>query len=542
MKKVLCAILSLCLMLTMLAGCGSKKNSGSDAPKETTVVDGKKMLGNMYVEGDQIVKDPVTFHLMSSYETRQQNFEDMDLFKEMEEKTNVNIEWELITSTDWDQKKNLKLASGTYPDAFFAGITDQDVTKYAPQGIFIPLDDLIDQYAPNLKRTFEQHPDFEASCRATDGKIYSLSTLIVDPGAYNPDQLFINKTWLDKLGLKVPTTMDEFHDVLTAFKNDDPNGNGKPDEIPFSARFDNYIQGMGSMFGAYGRPDVGGRGLYSHFVVEDGDKVVFTADKEEYKKAISELHKFFEEGLFDEEVFTQDVKEYFAKGKTEEMTLGSFVLWNRGNMVGPERVGDYVAVPPMKGTDAEPVWLKEVNGNSPATCFAITNQCENPEILVRWIDQFFDEETSVRAGWGPIVKNENGPASFEAGATDQSFDDYRYENAPIWGPCAIYEDFYGRVVDMPEMMTEKVDIMNESYAKYMTVSSLPPLKFTQEESDWFVANGVDINNYVKDHQAHWLLEGGIEEEWDEYISGLKALNLDKHVEMMTTAYNRYLGK
>ncbi len=538
MKKNLCILLAVALMLTSTVGCGSNSKANEYTPKEITVVDGKEMVDNMYVEGYPIVKDKVTINLMGIYETRQTYFEDMELFKEIEERTNVDINWELIPQTDWDQKKNLKLASGTYPDAFYGGITDHDITKYAPQGIFIPLDDLIDKYAPNIKKIFEKYPAYEKSCRSTDGKIYSLSRIYVDPGAYNPDQLFINKKWLDKLGLEVPTTMDEFYNVLMAFKTKDPNGNNKADEIPFTGRFNHFIQGYHSLFGAYGRPDFTGKGMYSHFIVEDGNKVVFTADKEEYRTAIRELHKFFKDGLFDQEIFTQDVKQYFAKGKTEDVTVGSFMLWNRGNMVGPERAKDYVPVPPLKGSDADPVWIKEMSGNSPVTEFAITSQCKYPEIIIRWIDQFFDEELSVRAAWGPIVKSENGPATFAVRNTDQSFDDYRFKNAPIFGPCVVYEDYYGRVVEMPDSMVEKYEIMKEHYEKYMTATSITGLKLTPEETEWFTANAVDINNYVNDHQARWLLEGGVDEEWDKYIEGLKALNIDKHIEMMTEAYNR----
>ncbi len=543
MKKLVVLALCVVMSMSMVVGCGGGSDSQSVADAEVTVVDGKEMLGNMYLEGDKIVEETVTFDLMSTYETRQTNFGEMDLFIELEEKSNVDIEWELVATSDWTQKKNLKLASGTYPDAFFSGITDTDVSTYAQQGVFIELDELIANYAPNIQAILDKYPDYKASCTATDGKIYSLSTIIVDPGAYNPDQLFINKTWLDELGLEVPKTMDDFYNVLTAFKNDDPNGNGVADEIPYSARFDNYIQGIHSLFGAYGRIDVTGRGFYNHFVVEEDGNLVFTADTEEYKTAITELHKYFEEGLFDQEIFTQDSKQYFAKGQTEEMTLGAFTLWNSENMVGVDRADDYIPLSPMTGPDGDIIWTEELSGNSPSTTFAITNQCENPEILIRWVDQFFAEELSVAAGWGPISEAAEGEvAAFEAGQVGQGFDDYRYQQAPIWGPLAVYEDYYERVVETPEMMSSKVSIMEEYYAEYMTNATLPILKFTEEETDWFSTTGGDIVNHIADYQSKWLLNGGIEEEWDAYIEGLEQLNVEQHVEHMNAAYDRYVNQ
>ncbi len=538
MKRTLSFLLASTMVLSALASCGGNQAPTPQTPTEVSVVDGKEMLGNMYLEGEKILEEPMTFQFMSFYETRQTAFGDMAFFQEIAQRTNVNIQWELVPTADWSQKKNLKLASGVYPDAFFAGMTNTDVTTYSAQGVLIPLDDLIEKYAPNITALFQQYPEYKASCTAIDGKIYSLSSWIVDPGGYNPDQLFINKTWLDNLGLPVPTTTEEFYEVLTAFKNDDPNGNGIQDEIPFSARYNNYIQGFHSLFGSYGRVDFSGNGSYSHFVVED-DKLVFTANQPEYKTAVTELHRYFAAGLFDQEIFTQDTKQYFAKGKTEEMTLGAFVLWNAGNMVGPEREGDYVPVAPLIGPDGHQIWTRETSGNSASTTFAITNQCTNPEVLIRWLDAYLDPDVAIEAAWGPTQGE--APKSFTQGGEGQSFDDYRYQQAPIWGPSVVPEDYYGTLVETPEMMLSKMEIMEEYYLPYMTNHSLPPLKMTQEEQDWFAGTGADINNLINDNQAKWLLNGGIESEWDTYVAQLEKLGIDQHIAYMQAAYDRYLS-
>ena len=120
----------------------------------------------------------------------------------------------------------------------------------------------------------------------------------------NPDNLFINKKWLDKLGLEMPTTTDEFYQVLKAFKNGDPNGNGKADEIPFSF-LGNYANvDINSLFGSWGvidRPE--------HVMIKDGE-VLFTPAEDGYKQGLVFFRKLYAEGLIDGEAFTHNMQQY----------------------------------------------------------------------------------------------------------------------------------------------------------------------------------------------------------------------------------------
>lgn len=526
-----------------MTGCGvSKSTEESKATTSTeTVKDG--MLGNMYVEGYPIVKDKITYNIVSSFDSRQDQFQNMEFFKKLEEQSNIHIEWTLIEGQDFTQKKNLMLASGDYPDAFFMGINDTDLNMYVEQDVFIPMKELIELYAPNIQKTFEERPDYERLCTYFDGDIYSLGSANEDPCQYNPDQLFIYKPWLDKLGLEVPTTIDEFYNVLKAFKEQDPNGNGKADEIPFSAQFNNAIRGFHSLFGAFGRIDTAfGGDPTSHLVIEDG-QVVFTADKPEYKEAVKFFHKCFAEGLFDQEIFTQDGKQYFAKGKTETPTLGAFVLWNADNMAGPDRKDDYIPVAPLKGPDGHQQWtsFNRNNGTIQGTTFAITSSCENPEALIRWVDQFYDKKTSVEACWGPIEQGEDGMYRFVTPPEGQSFDEYRYNQSPVWPPAAVFESDYDTFVEMPSLIKNKADVKKEYYDEFLTGQTLPYIRFNKEETEWNAAQGNDIINYTNDMLAKWLINGGIDEEWDDYIKQLEKLNLEEHIKLMQTAYERETG-
>ena len=211
--------------------------------------------------------------------------EKMDIFRIMEEKTNVHLNFEQIPQADWEEKVLLTLNGGVdLPDALYSGysLTSTQLLQFGGQGLLLPLNDLIDQYMPNFKAKLEAHPEVKAAITAPDGNIYSLPFCRFDGlTGQIPSNMFINKVWLDKLGLEVPTTIEELETVLTAFKENDCNGNGDPDdEIPMTFKFEGSQRDLGGLFGMFGYAD----NLYGgqhHFCVDDG-KVIYTPATEGY--------------------------------------------------------------------------------------------------------------------------------------------------------------------------------------------------------------------------------------------------------------------
>ena len=213
-KRFLASLLALQMAVCLLlSGCGAAPSNSSSGANKIA----------MNEEGLPIVDEKVTFHMVAPIDPAQAPFEEMAFFKELEERTNVHIEWELIPAADFAQKKNLILAGKDYPDAFFMGIDENDIERYAPQGVFLELDDLIAQYCPRLTKIFEDYPIYKSVCTATNGKVYGLANANAGSLYYNVDQMFINKAWLDSLGLPIPETTDDLYNPLKAFKTQDPN-------------------------------------------------------------------------------------------------------------------------------------------------------------------------------------------------------------------------------------------------------------------------------------------------------------------------------
>lgn len=282
------------------------------------------------------------------------------LVKKMNEAMGVTIEWNCVAGDTLTEKKNLLLNTGSdLPDALMAAsLTDYELITYGASGLLIPLEDYINKETmPNLMSVVEQRPNLLATATMPDGHIYSLPNISEMGFTYSdgndyyigaiPQFTAINKDWLAAVGMDMPKTIDELHDVLVAFKEQDCNGNGDPnDEIPLSFMFGHWCAGMTTLFSAFGFTDYNDQ----HRAIKDG-KVYYQAATENYKTAVKYFHEWYKEGLIDIEAFSQDDSQYIAKGSGEHARLGVFTWWEIPEVVGKERAASYEYLPFL--TDAK---------------------------------------------------------------------------------------------------------------------------------------------------------------------------------------------
>lgn len=513
---------------TILAGCSSDKS----ASEET-----KKVNVKMNATGLPIVDKTVTLNFVSPKSSLAPNFADMTIFKELQKTTNVQIKWNNIPGDGYQEKKNLLLASGDLPDAFYnSGFSDLDIQKYAKDGTIIPLDDLIDKYMPNLKKRLEERPELKKVITAPDGHIYSLPRAEEMDLVGLPNTMYINKKWLDKLGLKMPTTLDEYHDVLKAFQDKDANGNGKKDEIGLTYLFNGWCGNFGDMIAAFGVPDNN-----DHRIVRDG-KVIFTAVQPEYKEAIEYYHKWVKEGIIDPEATTQDTAKMFAKGKSKDETLGSFIWWENTEMVGTDRQNDYAVLPPLVGPKGKPIVGHSNYSEYGRDAFVITKADKYPEITSRWVDQLYAPKESAQVNWGPIgevyKEDGNGMLVNKELPAGVAMGEYRQKVAP-GGPFIVLKQDFGKVVDMEPRAKERLQILDKYYRPYEEKENYPQVFFSQEDSQRINQLQTDITQFVNQKQAHWLQDGGIEKEWDSYVKQLDQMGLPELMKLYQKGLNNF---
>lgn len=537
MKKKIVAIgLAVMTGMTSIAGCVPKAES--NAQKETQV---EASADNFNKTGLPILKEPQSVTI-TAITKKNKNFKELKFFQNMEDSTNVLVNWNMNAREGWEEKKSLLFAGNDLPDAFYGynTLTDIEIVKYGSQGLLIPLNDLMEQYAPNFMHVLEVNPTYRAQITAPDGNIYALPTISqLSPTTHS--KFFMNKTWLDQLGLPVPDTLEAFEQTLLAFKENDMNGNGNPnDEIPFLFRSEDLNQqNLAPLFGSFGQLDD-----YSHFVVDDNGQVVYTPVTEPFKDGIAYFHRLYSQGLLDQEGFTHDSNVYVAKIQDPAKIVGGFLGWSRNSTAGANK-DDYVAIAPLKSADGKQIWKPVDSQITSKGSFAITKEAKNPEVLMRWIDESYESENSLQLDQGlfgvTLEKTAEGTYRYlplpEGRMLDEQIHDYSPGND---GVMALLKETIEKL-ELNENLQERVDL-DAFYAPYNVPMKnvFPNILFATEEVGRLAALKTDIEANVKKNYARWISEGGIEEEWDTYIKQLEQMNLKEFVQIYQTAYDRYM--
>jgi len=425
-------------------------------------------------------------------------------------------------------------------------VSGTDIVKYAPQGMFLELDGLIEQYCPRLSQVLEDMPQFKAACiNPEDGKLYSIGRAVEREVKDYGAMYYINKTWLDQLNLKVPETTDEFYTVLKAFKEQDPNGNGEADEIPFGF-YGNLAKPQtaymyGDLFGAFGYPDTSGSTFPHTLKDEATGEIIYVPIQEEYKEAIAFYSKFVQEGLWDKEGFTYtDLSPYTAKGNNDPQLLGCFSAFSNNFIIAPEYVEDYVPLPPLKGPDGTQAWMRcaSDNHNISGTIFAVSAAAKGKEeAVMRWLDEHFEPEMSIQLFLGPIgttlQKDDSGYITYVDTPDGMTYSEFRYGNAPVHVPSVISTSDWGKTIEVMLEDASKLPTAKEVYGPYLKYADLY-VRPTQAQTDFLLSTGKDIVEYVNKMQVKWLTEGGVEAEWDSYLKELEKLGIQEYIEMAKT--------
>ena len=488
--------------------------------------------------GLPVVDEKITLTFSGEKAPLAPEYDSMSLVRDWEKDTNIDIRWDNLPTTVYQEKKNLLLAGGDLPDAFYnTGFTDEEIVRYGANGTLLPLEDLISAHAPNLSALLEERPDIRAALTAPDGHIYSLPKVEELGIGAVPFFWSINTAWLDELGLEMPSSVEEYEAVLRAFKTEDPNGNGQADEIPLSFMNDWWCADVGDLFAAIsGMPD-----NPDHRIVRD-DTVIYTAAQEEYREAIATLHRWYADGLIDAEAFTQTDAQYLAKGQGRTPVLGSFVWWETEEVVGAEHADDYRLMAPLSGPAGQLVGRS--NGSDIGrNGFAITRANEYPAATMRWVDRLYDPTMSAQVSWGPIGeglrKNEDGVLVSMLDQGSESASEVRQKIAPD-GPRAILADQFGTLVEPEPRAAQRMKDLEEIYLPHIEPQSMPPVLLTVEEVQRLSALDTEITALVEKKKAEWIVRGGIEEEWDEYVAQLEDIGLEEYVGIYQAAYDRYL--
>ena len=483
------------------------------------------------------------------------------IFKRLQEDTNVEIEWTAIQGDQWGDKITLAMANlDTLTDFIFtAGFGDNDLLRYADQGVIIPLEEYIDAYMPNLKAVFDKFPEYRKMSTDSEGHIWALpwieqlgseKTAIQTVG----DMSFINKKWLDFLGLEVPATIDEFEQVLIAFRDHaselQAEFNIDGSIIPMSCIVNDgnqdpalLINGFGE---GYGDCDQG-----RHIAVTDDKKVICTATQQGYKDGIAWLHSLHEEGLIDPEAFTQEWSTYVSKGKSGR--YGVCFSWDVANIV--DDFSGWVPLPALTADtrNITPENASFTSGYDRGRC-VVTAVAENPALICAWMDQMYDPFQSPQNNWGTYGEDDDFDI-FELGENAQG--ERMLKHAPlgdaspvevreaeaVGGPLAVLDEYYDVYVTCPDDAKYRLDWIKDYYTPDMNTKYVYPNVFMSQEDTEELSNlQADITKTINATRSDWIMNGFTDAEWDEYLKSLDAYGLNDMLEIFQKYLDDYYAE
>ena len=557
-------------MAVSLAACGKQAeetgNAGSAANTENTGnADTQASSGTGSVEvnetGYPITSEEITVTAAGPMPSGCEDWSQLAVIDEYANRLGIRLDCDFY-ETDWETQLTLKVAGDELPDMLIGcSMNVSDVNEWGGEGYFLDLSQYMD-LMPNLKAYFDQYPELEAYCTTSDGHIYGLPKLKVDM----TDRLtrsFINKQWLDNLGLSMPTSIDEYYDVLVAFKEQDANGNGDPDdEIPllFTSDSGGYTALEKTLLDAYG--------IFTtdpNYVLQadESGKVELANINDTYKEYLKFMHRLYAEGLMEQEAFTITGDEITTKQQGD--VYGSFGCGSAPFVMANKDISYDANWMALSGMSSELHPKREASIASPvqnSILVAVNGNTEYPEALARFIDYFYTEEGMLSATKGyegvtfdmvqdDLLGKEVPQMRVPDGYT--SGEEFRYKGAVLNEALNLVERNIDRqamfesdreVLENPEFVEQygwAARVIDAFKADGVTgVEAYPVVSYTSDEVEERGAVYKDITTYLKQARAQFITgELDLDKDWDTYVNTLNQMNLGRLLEIEQAAYDRY---
>ncbi|MDC7233617.1 MAG: extracellular solute-binding protein [Spirochaetales bacterium] len=505
-----------------------------------------------------IVDKPLAMTIMLSNVTQlDKDWQNNDASAFMEEVTGIQMTYNVVPNLD--QARKLAITSDTMPDIFMGETKSSDIMQNGPEGYYLPLNKLIEDHAPAIKKNFEEYPLLKKVITTPDGTIYGLPSVNDDfHGAFG-QKMWINRTWLENLKLEMPQTTEEFYKVLIAFRDQDPNGNGIQDEIPWTGSKTGWFTKIpGALLNSFLYVNEINGGLY----LQNG-RIHQAYTDSRYRDALALTARFYAEDLLDPMALTQSQKNLMDTAEKKGDNILGVVnsgYWGIFTKNGGEsgRYKEYDLVPPLigpEGVQTSGYYMKIIKD-----CFVISSSCKSPEAAIKWADYIATPEGAWntqfgREGLGWIRPPEgavglNGlPALFIRLNPQESGANWGFDPvAPRFQPAsqrlgemkAPPEEYYNPSKVMTRLSAEVL----EKYVDHKPDESMimPPVYLTAEETTLVNENIDRINDYI-DKSTVAFITGSmdIETEWDMYLEELENRGLARILELYQKAYNRQFG-
>ncbi len=572
-SKWLC--LMLCLLLTtsiVLAGCGKKEDTGkNDSQKTPSMTDGTKedtsngdtsdeesTTGDGAQGSEGTTGEPEQWTLPLTEEKKEisvwrtysnqyvEDLNDLPTIQKIEERTNVHVNWITVSMMEASEKFGLMLASGELPDVMAGGTYTGGNQKGIDDGVFLDCDDLVKSYMPNYLAIATVNDDIRKKLTASDGKFHILKCVFGNNQVMASEEqawngLAIRKDWLDELNLEVPATIDEWHDVLVAFRDQ------KGAEAPLSTGQYGYTM-MEPFLTAYG--------VASEFYTKPDGTIGYGPMEEGYRQWIELFRAWYAEGLIDPNFITTGFGGLFGASDEavyNDKTGGFNVSWNYladgfyENGKYPNDSIEVVAVenPVLNKGDAPKVFYTP---NITAGDNIISATCKDPILVAKWLDYWYTKEAMELNHYGiegeTYTTDGNGNYEF----TDLILNNPEGYTSPdalslysVAGPAALgfynWEYMNFLYPNLEPKLAGKVLWTGQDRSMLLNVDDM-----TYDEQIEFNSIYTDVQTLVQESTVKYIIGAESMDSYDSFVQKLHDYGIDKCLAIRQAQADRYSSR
>lgn len=556
-KRVVAFLLTGAIAATVLSSCNSKPASTPNTPASGSTVAGSpvdlsKMEDNMKLTdapAEEITlpinSDGIELSYFAMPEphvvSKMKGYSEMVAFQEAEKRTGVKIKWREESYTDPKQKMNLMFSTGETEDIVWDAHIHASggPKKLLDEGLIISLNKYIELYAPNLKKLLAETPGLLEQISTDDGRIFMFPEIRLDQITRSNSGFAIRQDWLDKAKLPIPTTIEEWYETLKTFQDMDINGNGKKDEYFVSLGKNKTSQSITNFTVAYG--------ILDGFFIKDG-VVKFGEYEPEYKEYVTEMAKWYKEGLLDPEFSTQDSKLFDSKmtNDTGAAYYGS-LSGNLGKFLSAKKDDpnyNLTALPMPKAPDGKIYVAVNAYGKLVPHGASISATNKNIIETVKWLDWHYSEEGHELFNWG--IEGQ----AFEIVDGKKQFTDLIMNNPDGLSMEEAAAKYAGGVISqMPVINDPDVFVQLKSLPQQKAASALwsvadtsmilPALYFSEEATRENANIMSEVNTYVAEQYNKYVM--GIEsiDTFDQFRARLKDMGIEKVLTSYQESYDKY---
>ena len=466
------------------------------------------------------------------------NWEDFDCYKQLEEQTNVHIDFESVSFESYLSSYNIYIAAGDYADLLInvEGSYVGGTTAALDEGVIVDLTPFLEEYAPDYNAFLNSDPKLREGAYNADDQVLKFIAAYDVPGIKNGS--IVRGDWLEQLGVEV-TDIDSLHAYLLAAK--DLFGADTP--VFMTSGANDFMTGFN--IGSY---SVGGGNI--GFYVEDG-QVKTPLNQDAYRDYLTMMRDWFQEGLIYQDFATTF---FDPHGNTLNQMIynGQVAVWAtqleglddyKANATDPDFISAPIPSVTLTGEKNHATAVEYVITDS---SMCVSSNCENVPLAVSWMNYWYTDEGIRMYNYGP-----EGDAYHLEGdkVVLEDFvlnNEYGVDVSSFLRMYCPYGSFVG--VYLRSRLTDYSSQLQLDAARIWTDSNdgafvIPNgVSVSAADNETLSSTASDILTYADTCIPKFIMgDMDIDTEWDTYIDTLESMGIADCVAIEQAAYDSYIS-